>query len=193
MLDQRCNLLSDVSEKLTFLRSSVSINIVYDVTRLQRNEIVSDHKDTMNFQTKMLVIQALFDLYKVISIELHRRVDYENRSNKSADFFERCPLCINGYLMKNKYQAMIDSIRGSLPLMKGMNGHFVKLCRDLLRHEVISDTGNLSFIENCSSSVNNEEMTFQRTSELARYGLNLDVVPNQFRKYHNDGDDHIRC
>ena len=76
-----------------------------------------------------------------------------------------------------------------------MNGHFVKLRRDPLRHEAISDTGNLSFTENCSS-VNNEEMTFQRTSELARYGLNLDVVPNHFRKYNNDDDDdddRIRC
>ena len=88
MLDERCNLLSDVSEKLTFLRSSVSINIVHGVTRLLRNEIVNDHKDTVNLHTKMLVIQALFDLHKVISIELHRRVDYENRLNKSTDFFE---------------------------------------------------------------------------------------------------------
>ena len=91
MLDKRCNLLSDVSEKLTFLRSSVSINIVDGVTGLPRNEIVNDHKDTVNLQTNMLVIQALFDLYKVISIELHGRVDYENRLNESADFFEQCP------------------------------------------------------------------------------------------------------
>ena len=117
MLDERCNLLSDVSEKLTFLKSSVSINIVNGVTRLPRNEIVNDHKDTVNLQTEMLVIQALFDLYKVIRIELHRRVDYENRSNKSADFFERCPSCTDGYLMKIEYQTMINSIRESLPLM----------------------------------------------------------------------------
>ena len=58
---------------------------------------------------------------------------------------------------------------------------------------MVNGTGNLSFIENCSSVVNNEKMTFQRMSELARYGLNLDVVPNQFRKYNNDDDDHIRC
>ena len=163
------------------------------VTGLSRNEIVNDHKNTVYYQTKMLVIQALFDLYKVISIELHRRVDYKNRSNKSADFFERCPSCINGYLMKNEYQTMIDSIREPLLLINGMNGHFAKLRRDPIRHEAISDTGNLSFIENCSSSVNNEEMTFQRMSELARYGLNLDMVPNQFRKYNNNDDDHIRC
>ena len=110
--------------------------------------------------------------------------------NESADFFEQCPSCVNGYLLKNEYQTMIDSIRESLPLMNGMNGHFVKLCRDPLQHQATSDTCNLSFLENCAV---NEEMTFQRTSELARYRLNLDVVHNQFRKY-NDGDDNrIRC
>ena len=67
--------------------------------------------------------------------------------------------------MKNEYQTMINSIRESLPWMNGMNGHFVKLCRDPLQHEVISDTCNLSFVENCAV---NKEMTFQRTSELAR-------------------------
>ena len=145
MLDERCNLLSDVSEKLTFLRSSVSINIVDGATGLPRNEIVNDHKDTVNLQTNMLVIRAFFDLYKVISIELQGRVDYENRLNESADFFEQYPSCVNGYLMKNEYQTMIDSIRESLPLMNGMNGHFVKFCRDPLQHEAISDTCNLSF------------------------------------------------
>ena len=92
--------------------------------------------------------------------------------------------------MRNEYQTMIDSIRESLPLMNRTNGKFVKLHRDPLRHETISDTKNLSFIEDCSI---NEEMAFQKTSELARYGLNLDVLPSQFLEYDDFDDRRIRC
>ena len=92
--------------------------------------------------------------------------------------------------MRNEHQTMIDSIRESLPLTNSMNGNFVKLHRDPLRHETISDTKNLSFIEDCSI---NEEVAFQKTSELARYGLNLDVMRSQFLEYGDFDDRRIRC
>ena len=92
--------------------------------------------------------------------------------------------------MRNKYQTIIDSIRESLSLMNSMNGNFVKLHRDPLRHETISDTKNLSFSEDCSV---NEEMAFQKTSELARYGLKLDVMPSQFLEYRDFDDRRTRC
>ena len=36
-------------------------------------------------------------------------------------------------------------------------------------------------------------MAFQKTSELARYGLNLDVMPSQFLEYGDFDDRRIRC
>ena len=193
MLDERCDLLSEVSEKVTFLRSSSSVNANIDRVTGLPSDIVDTHKGVVDLQTKMLVVQALFDLYKVISIELHRRVDYKSKyefHDRGTDFFERCPLCVNGYLMRNEYKTMIDSIRESLPLMNSMNGNFAQSHRDPLRHETISDTKNLSFIEDCSI---NEEMAFQKTSELARYGLNLDIMPSQFLEYDDFDDRRIRC
>ena len=133
MLDKRCDLLSEVSEKITFLRSSSSVNANIDRVTGLPSDIVNTHKGVVDLQTKMLVVQALFDLYKVISIELHRCIDYKSKyefHDRGTDFFKRCPSCVNGYLMRNEYQTMINSIRESLPLMNSMNRNFVKLHRD---------------------------------------------------------------
>ena len=133
MPDERCNLLSEASEKITFLRNSGSENSSIDRVTGLPSDIVDTHEGVVDLQTEMLVVQALFDLYKVISIELHRRVDYKSKykfHDRSTDFFERCPSCVNGYLMRNEYQTMIDSIRESLPLMNSTNGKFVKLHKD---------------------------------------------------------------
>ena len=90
MLDERCDLLSEVSEKITFLRSSSSVNANIDRVTGLPSDIVDTHKGVVDLQTKMLVVQALFDLYKVISIELHRRVDYKSKyefHDRGRDFF----------------------------------------------------------------------------------------------------------
>ena len=79
MLDERYDLLSEVSEKITFLRSLSSVNANIDRVTGLPSDIVDTHKGVVDLQTKMLVVQALFDLYKVISIELRRRVDYKSK------------------------------------------------------------------------------------------------------------------
>ena len=61
-----------------------------------------DHKNISQLQTQMTVLQILFDVYKVVSVELHRR--------SNAIFMNCCPTCTNGYLMKEEYQSMIYSI-----------------------------------------------------------------------------------
>ena len=105
MLDERCDLLSEVSEKITFLRSSSSVNANIDRVTGLLSDIVNTHKGVVDLQTKMLVVQELFDLYKVISIELHRCVDYKSKyefHDRGTDFSEQCPSCVNGYLMRNE-------------------------------------------------------------------------------------------
>ena len=56
----------------------------------------------------------------MITIELHRKVSGANYMN--SDFFDQCPSCLNGSLMKGEYQAMVDSIRECLPLQNRVNG-----------------------------------------------------------------------
>ena len=56
---------------------------------------------------------------------------------------------LNNSLMRGEYQAMVDSIRGCLPLQNRMNGGYVTLEHNLLHHEHIN--GNrLKFIDACS-------------------------------------------
>ena len=126
----------------------------------------------------MMTIQIVFDVYKVVSIKLHRKV---NRTEvHSTDFFDCCPSCVNGFLMKGEYQTMVDSVRECLSLIGRFNGN-VKFRRDPLRHEMINDSGQMKFIE--GQRLKRGEERFQKLCELGRYGLHLDLVPNSIRKY----------
>ena len=66
------------------------------------------HFDMNALQTKMTAFHILFDVYKVLSVELHRR--------DTPKFVIQCPTCTNGYLIKTEMQSLIDSIRECLPL-----------------------------------------------------------------------------
>ena len=100
MLDERCNLLSKVSEKITFLgNSSWEKNSNIDRVAGLPSDIVNTHEDVVDLQTKMLVGQALFDVYKVLALNY---IDASiikvniNFMTGARIFFERCPLCVNG-------------------------------------------------------------------------------------------------
>ena len=138
-------------------------------------------RGSTDLQTKMMVVQVLFDLYKVITIELHRKV---SANYTKSDFFNRCPCCLNGSLMRSEYWAMVDSIRECLPLQNRMNGDYVTLEHDPLRHKHIN--GNqLKFIDVCSSKgcSKYEQRKFHSADDLGRYGLRLDLERTPFLKY----------
>ena len=48
---------------------------------------------------------------------------------------------------------------------------------------MINDSGQMKFIE--GQHLKRGEERFQKLSELGRYGLCLDLVPNSIRKYHH--------
>ena len=97
---------------LTFLRECNYRKLfVSQLTTSNESMLSGEHEGSTDLQTKMMGIQVLFDLYKVITIELHRKVS-ANYTN--SDFFNRCPSCLSGSLM-SEYQAMVDSIRECLP------------------------------------------------------------------------------
>ena len=119
MLMERANLLNLMSDKISFLQSHKNTNLnVFKLTSVLIG-LLDEHHGISDLQTKMMTIQILFDVYKVVSIELHRKV---NRTEvHSTDFFDCCPSCVNGFLMKGEYQTMVDSVRECLPLIGSFN------------------------------------------------------------------------
>ena len=72
----------------------------------QNIECLGNHERMNDLQTKMTVFNVLFDVYKILSIKIHR--------GESPTFMNCCPTCTNGYLMKEEYQTFVDSIRECL-------------------------------------------------------------------------------
>ena len=104
------------------------------------------------------------------------------------DFFDTCPTCTNGFLMKGEYQIMVDSVRENLPL----NGRDVKFQYDPLRQEAIYKGKQIKFIE--TSREEKAEEKFQKQSELGRYALQLDLVPKPIREYGGLSTNfHVKC
>ena len=173
MLMERANLLNLMSDKISFLQSHENTNLnVFKLTSVPIGSL-DEHHGISDLQTKMMMIQILFDVYKVFSIELHRKV---NRTEvHSTDFFDRCPSCVNGFLMKGEYETMVNSVRECLPLIGRFNGN-VKFRRDPLRYEMINDSSQMKFIK--GQHLKRGEERFQKLSELGSYGLRLDLVPN---------------
>ena len=130
-----------------------------------------------HFDLKQTIVQnerdSNADTYKIISMELLRKSEKSTLS--SDEFFNRCPSCTKGYLVKSEYQTMIDSIRESLPL-KG-----VTFEHDPIRHEALKQAGQIKFIE--TVQLHQEEVKFSKQRELNRYGMLLDLVPKGTGNY----------
>ena len=139
---KECNdLLNGADDGMVFLRvdqgSSFNANDVFSRAKLPNN----NHKAMNDLQTKMSVFNVLFDVYKVLSIELHRR--------NQTSFMAGCPICTDGYLMKEEYQALIDSIRECLPLRDTL----IDEEEDPLRMEKMSPS-SIMFLETQGSDRN---------------------------------------
>ena len=124
-------------------------------------------------QTKMDGIQILFDMYKIVSIELHRKT--KSFTLSSAEFFNRCPSCTNRHLVKGEYQAIVNSIRERLPLKGVVFEH------DSTQYETLTRSSQIKFIEELH--LQQEEEKLSKQSELNRYGMSLDLMPKSIRKY----------
>ena len=94
MLQERNDLLDAADINLNYIRCSEDTNFKLDHTFCfeggdQNN---NSHGDVNDLQTKMSTFNVLFDVYKLLSIKLHRR-DF-------TSFMTQCPTCTDGYLMK---------------------------------------------------------------------------------------------
>ena len=175
LLMERVNLLNLMNDKISFLQSHESSNPnVFKLTSIPMGSL-DDHHETIELQTKMLIVQVLFDIYKIVSVELHRRTNCSDVHN--FDFFDGCPTCTNDFLMRGEYQTMVDSVRESLPL----NGRIVKFQYDPFQQETIYECKQIKFIE--TSREEKAEEKFQKQCELGRYALQLDLEPKPIREY----------
>ena len=110
----------------------------------------------------------MFDVYKLVSIELHRQ--------DKTNFFAGCPMCMNGHLMKEEYQAMIDSIRERVPLKN------VLFHSDPLRIENMTDSKKILFVESQSGGNRNFIDTFRSQADISRLSSDSDLVPPNLRR-----------
>ena len=110
MLQERNDLLGAADINVNYMRCSEGTNFKLDHTFRFEGGDQNDnfYGDVNDLQTKMSTFNVLFDVYKLLRIELHRR-DF-------MSFMMQCPTCTDGYLMKVELQALIDSIREFLPL-----------------------------------------------------------------------------
>ena len=135
MLQERNDLLDAADINLNYMRCSEGTNFKLDHAFHFEGGDQNDnsHGDVNDLQTKMSTFNVLFDVYKLLSIELHRR-DF-------TSFMTQCPTCTDGYLMKVELQILIDSIQEFLPLSQSFMTD-----DDPLRFEEISP-GCMTFME----------------------------------------------
>ena len=94
MLSERHSLINDAGFNLNCLwneNASSSLAIPTD------RPTADVHTKADKLQTMVVVFNVLFDVLKILSIELHRK--------KGNDFYSTCPMCTEGWLMKTEYQS----------------------------------------------------------------------------------------
>ena len=166
---KECNdLLNDADDAMVFLRvnqgSLFNANHVFSCAKLPND----NHNTTNDLQTKLSVFNVLFDVYKVLSIELHRR--------NQMLFMACCPTCTDRYLMKEEYQTLIDSIRECLPLGDAL----IDEEEDPLRMKKMSPN-SIMFLETQGSD-RNFVQDFATQADISRQSSGCDLVPLSLRQ-----------
>ena len=165
MLQERNNLLDTAHINLNYMRCSEGTNFKLDhAFRFEGgDQNDNSHGDVNDLQTKMSTFNVLFDVYKLLSIELHRR-DF-------TSFVMQCPTCMDGYLMKVELQTLIDGIREFLPLSQSLMTD-----DDLLRFEKIFP-GCVTFMETQSGD-RNFIQGFVTQADISKLSSDCDLVPD---------------
>ena len=166
---ERSNLLGDVDNMVSGIRlNERRCCNVEGLLGLAAPMYCDKHKMISRVQSKLIILQTLFDVYKLVSRELHRQ--------DKTNFFSGCPTCTNGHLMKEEYQAMIDSIRERVPL-KNVLFHSDPLCI-----ENMTDSKKILFVESQSGGNRNFVDTFRSQADISRLSSDSDLVPPNLRR-----------
>ena len=130
------------------------------------------HTKADKLQTMVVAFNVLFDVFKILSIELHRK--------KGNDFYSTCPMCTEGWLMKTEHQSVIESIREYIPL----NDCLIDFDEDPLRFEHIFP-GSITFVDTQSGN-HNFVHGYMKQADISRMGSNCDLVPEPYREITKD-------
>ena len=84
---------------------------------------------------------------------------------------------MNGHLMKEEYQAMIDGIREQVPLKNDVLFHFDSLCT-----ENMNDSKKILFVESQRGGNRNFIDTFRSLADISRLSSDSDLVPSNLRR-----------
>ena len=104
MLSERHSLINDAGFNLNCLRNENASS-----SAIPTDHPTADvHTKADKLQTMVVAFNVLFDVFKILSIELHRK--------KGNDFYSTCPTCTECWLMKTEHQSVIESIREYIPL-----------------------------------------------------------------------------
>ena len=130
------------------------------------------HTKADKLQTMVVAFNVLFDVFKILSIELHRK--------KGNDFYSMCPTCTEAWLMKMERQSVIESIREYMPL----NDCLIDFEEDPLRFEHIFP-GSITFVDTQSGN-HNFVHGYMMQADISRMGSNCDLVPEPYREITKD-------
>ena len=123
------------------------------------------HVKSDRLQIMMVTFNVLFDVYKTMSTEFHRR--------ESADLFSVCPTCSDGHLMKTECQSVIESIREYLPL----NDCLIDFDDNPLRFEKMFP-GSITFLDSQKGD-RNFIHSFMTEADISRMSSDCNLVPLQ--------------
>ena len=168
MLSERHSLINDAGFNLNCLwnENALSLGIPTD------HPTADVHTKADKLQTMVVALNVLFDVFKILSIELHRK--------KGSDFYSTCPTCTEGWLMKTECQSVIESIREYIPL----NGCSIDFDKDPLRFEHIFP-GSITFVDTQSGN-RNFVHGYMMQADISRMGSNCDLVPEPYREITKD-------
>ena len=166
LIEERNDLLNRADANMCDMRNGSGVFRLDDAFGVG-NPRNNDHKTMNDLQTKMSVFNVLFDVYKILSIELHR--------GDKTSFMACCPMCTDGYLMKEEYQAFVDSIRECLP----MRNVLIDNEEDPIQMERMLP-GSMTFMESqCGDR--NFIQSFVTQADISGQSSDCDLLPPSLR------------
>ena len=169
MLSERHSLINDAGFNLNCLRNENASSSAIPTD----HPTVDVHTKADKLQTMVVAFNVLFDVFKILNIELHRK--------KGNDFYSMCPTCTEGCLMKTERQSVIESIREYMPL----NDCLIDFDEDPLRFEHISP-GSIMFVDTQCGGNCNFVHGYMTQVDISRIGSNCDLVPEPYREITKD-------
>ena len=168
MLSERHSLINDAGFNLNSLQNENASS-----SAIPTDHPTADvHTKADKLQTMVVAFNVLFDVFKILSIELHRK--------KGNDFYSTCPMCTEGWLMKTEHQSVIESIREYIPL----NDCLIDFDEDPFRFEHIFP-GSITFVDTQSGN-HNFVHGYMTQADISRMGSNCDLVPEPYRDITKD-------